>query len=1070
MDIFTMRCIAASVLILFFSLSLNAQTRTVTGVVKDQTGMPLKGVTVKIKGAKKNSITDETGKYAITVDKNTVLVFSFVGYSGKEIPVGESQSSVNAQLDALDVDLNDVVVVGYGTQKKINTTGAIETISHKALQNRPVTSASALLQGLAPSLVVSTPGGGNTPGSRPTIQIRGQGALSGITEPLVVIDGIPSSMTDFNALNPNVIESISILKDAAASAIYGARAPYGVLVVTTKMGKKNEKPVFAYNGNYGIDNPVRMPHTADSYTFALARNQAQLNGNLTPYFTDAALDIIQDNIKNPGKYSLTELNPTIAGGWGGAAGAYNNNDILDEWIRPAFRHQHDLSVKGGGENTSYFVSAAFVKQPGILNFIEDIDNFKRYNINGGLVAQINDRLKFSYRTRYALSSSIAPSGEFDLGRDRIYSFAYGAWPTIPIKYPTGEYSGISRISTSMDGGEIRAKSHRFDNILGLDLDIMKGWTAHVDGTWRVSLDDYQKLRKPVYETGPTGVVALIAGTESSMSKYTLMDNYGTLQGYTTYEHNINKHTFRIQVGAQVEEDNVRQLSGTARDLIVPDLAAVATATGTRTFNDAISTWATSGFFGRINYNFDEKYLFELNGRYDGSGRYSKDSRWGFFPSASVGWNMSNENFWKSIEPVVNRSKLRASYGTVGNQGNSAGYLHIPTMTVGNQAGWIINNERLPFVNTPGILNMERTWEKLTTFNIALELGLFNNRLSTEFDYFNRKSWDIIGPATPLPSVLGTTAPEVNNAEFVTKGWEFQMRWNDDINKRWNYSVGLNLGDNMSKVTKYNTTVNAFSGWYVGKEFGEVWGFTAERFLNKGDFEANGKTKIDQSVINAKWYPGDMKYEDLDGDGKITRGSQTIESSGDLRKIGNSTPRYRFGFNLALGYSFQNAGRVDVSAFFEGIGKRDLFMGSSFFYWGAASGGSAIETAVFQGKHLDFYRDENSNPRVLTELGQNTNAYFPRPYGNSGEGAKNFQTSTRYLMSGAYLRCKNLQVNYTLPNNWLNTVKVKNCSIYFSAENLFVVSELPAYIDPEFVNGGRMYPQQAVYSMGVNIGF
>lgn len=636
--------------------------------------------------------------------------------------------------------------------------------------------------------------------------------------------------------------------------------------------------------------------------------------------------------------------------------------------------------------------------------------------------------------------------------------------------PNGEYSNGPRISTSIGAGNALAKSHRLDNILALDADIVKGWTAHIDGTWRVAFDDNQRLRKPVYETRPSGASSLIPGTESSLTKFTQLETYWTLQGYTAYEHTISKHTFRAQVGVQAEEDNIRQLSGTAKDLFVPELPAIATAAGVRTFNDALSTWATAGLFGRVNYNFDEKYLLELNGRYDGSGRYSRDSRWGFFPSASVGWNMSSEKFWKSILPVVNRSKIRASYGTLGNQGNSAGYLHIPTMSVGSQAGWIINNERLPFVNTPGILNMMRTWEKYTTFDVGLELGFFGNRLTSEFDYFNRRSWDVIGPATPKPSVLGTGAPDVNNAEFVTNGWELQMRWNDIISKNWDYSVGLSLSDAMSHVTKYNTTINSFNGWYPGKEFDEIWGYTVDRFLNKGDFDAGGKLKWDQSRINANWYPGDVKYEDLDGDGKITPGSGTIENPGDLHKIGNSTPRYRFGVNLATGYSFPKAGRIDLSVFFEGIGKRDLFMSGNFFYWGGATGGSSVETSTFKGKHLDFYRDEDSNPRLLELLGENVNAYFPRPYGNSGEGGKNFQTSTRYLLSGAYMRLKNLQLTYTLPNNLLDRAKIKTCRIYFSGENLFVLSKLPSYIDPESVNNGKMYPQQAVYSMGINIGF
>ncbi|AOW09020.1 hypothetical protein EM308_05580 [Flavobacterium gilvum] len=1047
-----------------------AQSKTVTGIVKDHKGIPLPGVSVIEKESKNGVTTDYNGAFTIDVKQNATLIVKFIGFISREITVG-SKTELTIEMNEDVTSLNDVVVVGYGTQKKISMTGAVETITSKSFANRPVTSAVQLLQGASASLVVSTPAGGNTPGSRPTITIRGQAALTGgATEPLVVIDGIPASVDQFNTLNPNVIESISVLKDAASSAIYGARAPYGVLVVSTKMGKKNEKPVITYSGNSGIVFPVRTPHTADSYTFALARNQAQLNGLLAPYFNDAALDIIKDNIDHPGKYTEEQLTPPVNGAWPNVVQSYNNNDMMDVWLTPSIRQQHDLSVRGGGEKTSYFISTSFVNQPGNLNYIQDIDNFRRYNLNSGLVTEISDWLKLTYRTNYSLGMTIAPMGEFGTGRDRIYAFAYGAWPTTPIKYFTGEYSSLSRISTSIGGGDTRVSGHNLDNILGLDMKLGKGWTAHVDGDWRVAFNDTQTLRIPVYETGPTGAVTLLAGTESSLAKSNALSTYWTMQGWTTYERSLDKHTFSLQLGAQVEEANARSLSGNTRDLIDPELPAIAISTGTRNVNDAINTWATEGFFGRFIYDYDKKYLLQVTGRYDGSGRYSEDSRWGFFPSASAGWNISRENFWEKIAPVVNYTKLRASYGTTGNQGNSAGYLHIPTMSVGSQSPWIFNGARLPYVNTPGILNMERTWEKLTTLNLGIELGFFNNRLTSEFEYFNRESWDIIGPATPLPAVLGTGAPEVNNAAFVTKGFELSVKWADNITKDWNYSVGMTLGDNHSEVTKYNTTVNSLGGFYVGKQIGEIWGYTADRFLNAGDFGANGKTLIDQTQFNAKWYPGDMKYEDLNGDGKVNPGTTTLENMGDLRRIGNSTPRYYYGVNLATGYNMKNAGRLDLSIFIQGVGKRDVFMGSSYFYWGAATGGSSIETAVYQGKHLDFYRDEKSDPRVLSVLGQNVDAYFPRPYNNSGEGGKNFQTSTKYLLSGAYTRLKNVQLNYTLPQDILKSAKINNCSLYVSGENLFVVSDLPSYIDPEFVNGGRTYPETAVFSMGVNIGF
>lgn len=1046
------------------------QRKTVTGTILDINGDAIIGVNVIVKGAiGVGAITDIDGNFSLQVTESVVLLISYIGYTDMEIQT-KGKTKFNLVLKEDTQALDELVVIGYGTQKKANLTGSVEVVGADELKNRPVTSASALLQGQVVGMTFSTPSGGNAPGKTPIIQIRGQAALSGSTPPLVVIDGIPSDMNSFNSLNPNDIENVSVLKDAAASAIYGARAPYGVLMVTTKMGRRDEKAKITYSGNYALVKPVRMPSMADSYTFALSKNQAALNGRGTAPFSEDHLDIIQGNVLNPGKYTTEQLHPVLDDSqWG--LSSYNN-DFIDIWIKPSFRHQHDLSIRGGGETSSYFVSTAYVYQPGNLNFVEKEDNYSRFNINGGVEADISDWINVTYRSRYSYSDAKEPLVEHNGGRDRLYSFAYGAWPTGAIKNPDGTYSDGSRINTAINGGSKTRMQHRLDNILALDFNLAKGWTAHVDGSWRMSFYDNEDLGKPVYGAFPSGDLYQIGGTSSSLSKSTEVNQYWTIQGYSAYETTLKKHNIRIQVGAQGEENNYRKLSGNTTDLIVTDLPSIAISQGTRTLNDAMNDWATVGVFGRLNYNFDERYLLELNGRYDGSGRYSSNSRWGFFPSASAGWNLSNEKFWERIEPIVNYSKIKVSYGTLGNQGNSAGYLHVPTMSVGSQSDWIFNDGRLPYVKTPGILNMNRTWEKITTLNLALNLRFLENRLSTDFEYYNRRSWDIIGPATPKSGVLGVAAPAVNNTEFVTKGFELMVQWMDMITPNWSYKVGVNLADGKSEITEYLTTVNAIGDskkYYVGKEFGEIWGYQSTGLLNESDFAEDGKLHVSQSKICATWYPGDVKYEDLNGDGEITKGNSTVENSGDLRKIGNSTPRYRYGINLGTSYEFEKAGRLDLSLFFEGVAKRDMFMGNSYFFFGAPPAGweSSAARSVYQGKQLDFYRDDTTEPRLLEHLGTNTDSYFPRPY-DSSEGNKNFKTSTKYLLNGAYMRLKNLQVSYALPSDWLQNLKISNCRLYFSGENLFVISALPDYIDPEQVSGGRMYPQQAVYSFGVNI--
>ena len=479
-------------------------TFKVTGKVVDENGEEIIGASVLEKGTINGTVTDMDGNFELKVSgKEVILEVSYIGYS-KAIVKTKAGTITKVVLKEDTEVLDEVVVVAYGTQKKSNLTGSVDVVSSKEMENRPVTSASSMLQGKASSITFSTPAGGNAPGSAPTLQIRGQAALSETTPPLVVIDGIPSDMGAFNALNPNEIESISILKDAAASAVYGARAPYGVLLVTTKMGGRNEKAVVTYSGNYGIVNPINMPKTLDSYTFGVIRNQSYINARSQAPFTDEDLDIIRDNILNPGKYSLADLVSDSGNMWGKSL---VNTDWMNIMLKSSFRHQHDLSLKGGSEKSSYSVSIGYVYQPGILNFVEDMDNYSRFNINAAIESDVANWLKVTYRNRYSFAVTKEPVSEYAGGRQRMFDYAFGAWPTSPLQYPDGSYAGI--IATSMNGGMKKNMGHRLDNILAFDFKLAEGWTAHVDGTWRMNFSDYQTLLLPLYGTFPSGAIFAI---------------------------------------------------------------------------------------------------------------------------------------------------------------------------------------------------------------------------------------------------------------------------------------------------------------------------------------------------------------------------------------------------------------------------------------------------------------------------------------------------------------------------------------------------------------------------------
>jgi len=1039
------------------------------GKINDEQGKPMPGVTITNKTTGKTVVTNADGTFEIEANAGDMLEVSYMGYHTTQFKIKPNQNSINLNLAIEAVEQATIVVVGYGTQKKANLTGATEVISAKQLENRPAANITALLQGNSNGIKFSPPSGGFSPGAAQTMQIRGSAALSGTTPPLIVIDGVPTDVADFNTLNPDDVESITVLKDAAASAIYGSRAPYGVLMVTLKKGKRNQKPVFSYSGNYAVVKPINYPDPTDSYTFALAKNEAYINSKQSPYFNASQLATIKGNVEHPENYTLDQLVPLLSdGSWGWGDNGMANTNWFDVWLKNSERQSHELSVRGGTEKTSYFTSVGFLDQPGIFNYMAGHDNYKRFSLNGGFNTDVNDWIKFGFRTRYSMAKTLAPSQDMSL----LYGYMYGAYPVIPLKNPNGEFNQSSRVSPFLYGGNSRNDQHRLDNVLELDLNLAKGWDIHVDGTWRMYFQDFERLNSPFvynyYKDGRT-----LPGSEGAIAKTYNINNYWTAQGYTSYRTNINKHYFNVQAGMQAEEANNHGLSGSGQKMLIPDNYSINLSQTNKTTSDALSTWSTVGFFGRFNYNYDERYLFELNGRYDGSCRYAEDKRWGFFPSASAGWVMSKEKFWNKIEPIVNFAKIRTSLGTLGDQGNTANFLYIPTLTVSPNSSWIFGNATIPYVNTPGILNPEITWTKISTVDIGAELKFFNNRLSVEFDYFRRKSWDLLGPPSPVPSVLGTSAPQLNNSEFVTKGFESQLVWKDRISKNWDYDVRVSLSDASSTVTKYNVANKYVGQWYAGMRLGDIWGYNVNRLLNASDFKADGSLNIDQSQFSTTWEAGDVKYEDVNGDGKITAGDGTIANPGDQKIIANSTPRYDYSMNLNAGYTFNKGGRLDLSVLIQGIGKWMQVGNYSFYYWGMGSeSGNNSDVNVYTGaRQLDFYRDEKSSPELLAKLGTNTNAFFPRPY-VSGNGFKNFKASDRYLIDRAYLRVKNVQMSYTLPSNWLQAAKVKSCRVYFSGENLltFQKSSLPYYIDPEIPSGGRSYVQQVTYSFGVNLSF
>jgi len=550
------------------------------------------------------------------------------------------------------------------------------------------------------------------------------------------------------------------------------------------------------------------------------------------------------------------------------------------------------------------------------------------------------------------------------------------------------------------------------------------------------------------------------------------ENYGMFNATSTYDINIDDHYFKGLIGYEQELKNYAELSGSRSELISNTVPAIATGTGAIAVDDAMGHWSTQAVFGRINYNYKEKYLVELNARYNGSSRFQEGSRWGFFPSVSAGYNISRENFWEPLADAVNTFKLRGSYGSLGNQG-VPNYLYLSNMTIDpTYQKWTFGGSSLPMVAyAPESTSTNLTWETVTTLNMGLDAGFLNNRLTSTFDWFKRDVVDMFGPAEIRPSVLGSSVAQENNAAASTKGFELSLEWRDKISSDFSYNVRLTFGDSKTKITKYineegsigswyNTYFERYS-WYEGKEVGEIWGYTTD-----GIIQDEGEDIPNQSEFYSTWGPGDIKYADLDGNDTISGGSYTLTDHGDLSIIGNSQPRYNY--SISAGFNWKS---IDFNMFWQGVGKRDMIVPfnarNGVAFWGLThdnSGSTAFE------QHTDFWRPADDQ----SILGPNTNGYYPKPY-FSGESYKNRVAQSRYLLNAAYVRLKNIQIGYTLPKELTQRASIEKVRFYFSGENMLTITKLTKLLDPEtsIASGarvGQIYPLSKTVSFGINLTF
>lgn len=1038
-----------------------AQQRSVSGRVTDSSNQPLPGVTVVLKGTTQGTVTNADGNYTLTnIPDDATLVFSFVGMRTQEVVVG-NQTNIDISMLEDVIGMEEVIVVGYGTQKKINLTGSVDMVTQEQIKERPVTNISEALQGVSPNLNISHTGYSSEPGGKMTVNIRGTGSLTGDDSPYILVDGIPM---DLNSINPSDIESITVLKDAAASAIYGARAPYGVILITTKEGTRDGSINIEYSNNISFSDPLGLPHMSNALNYVSAHDQASINAGLGPNFTEFNYDRIRQYMAGEIEEE-TWLLPNGAD-WAGngiwsIAGNGNNDWMYIYYDSMVPRQKHDVSVRGGGNNNAFFISAGYLDQPDELRYGDQF--YKRYNVTANLDAKPTDWLTFALSSKYIKENSQFFMTTQGWNRSTMYHNFARTNVFRPLYLPNGEFSNISYIPM-LNGGKENQFGSEYILSLSSTIELIKNWQTKISYNYKINDQRINRNSETVYGTNPNGDQYVIAYPISNYATDFNNNAYNMFNIVSSYFKDINDHYFYILGGFENELNKYNRLWGNKNNILTPNVPSISTSTGEYYLGDNKTHWATQGFFGRFNYNYKEKYLLEANVRYDGSSKFEEKRRWGFFPSFSVGYNISRENFWEAIEPFVTSLKLRGSWGSLGNQ-NVPNYLYLSTLGIGTNLGWIIGNERPNYTTAPGLVSANLTWETSTTTNVGIDASFIKGKLGATLDLYNRLTTNMFGPSEALPIVLGTSVPRTNNATLETRGFELVLSWKDNISTEFSYNIKAYISDNISTVKEYHNPTKTLSTWYEGANLGEIWGLQTVG-IYQTDAEANNGP--DQSLFYPRWGAGDIQYKDMNGDNKITRGDWTADNSGDYSVIGNNRPRFNSGLSASLTWK-----SFDFNMFWQGVLKRDYAFGQNDMTFFGFNGHQWWGMNMFEkgdDSTLDYWRPDNET----NVLGPNTDAYYPKPY-LSQEDYKNKQIQTRYMQNASYFRLKNISIGYSIPNNFLERTPIKNARIYISGENLITITSLTKLIDPEALTNigwgvGKVHPLRKVYAFGVNVNF
>ena len=1021
------------------------QSSTIRGKVIDTNGDPVIGANIVEKGTTNGTTTDVEGNFSINAKSGSTLVITFIGYVREEVKANAGRR-MEIILQEDSETLEEVVVVGYGTMKKADLTGSVATVGSEVIEDRPLTNLGAGLQGAIANLNITSSSG--APGTGSSFNIRGTTNLSG-GGPLVLVDGIEM---DPNLINPQDVKDVTVLKDAASASIYGARAAFGVILITTKTGFVSQKPVVSLSANYSINVPTVHANYMNSMEYTQWMNDANTTSNGSNYFDDITMEHVRNYYNDPVNNLPVLHHPDDAASKYRYCGNTDWYEALNKKSYPM--QQYNISVQGGSETAKYMTSAGMFQQDGISKWTDE--DYKRFNVLQHVNYKVNNWLQVGLRATLSMvKMNTGPQNKY--GSNSLGATIPGdSRPLMPVYHPDGHFAGYcgdgyftNQAALLSQGGSAEMRNNNMYATAFAKLNPFEGLEINFDYTYNYYNYSFKNhVREYIDYDADGNQGSIFPHTSPNQVSYNKRESqYDVFNAYATYKKKINKvHALEGMIGFNQENATYKGVGLSRNNLIANDIPFLNLATGDRSTSDYMNQWAIRGAFFRLFYAYDDKYLVQVNGRYDGSSRFPKDDRFAFFPTFSLGWRLSQEKFWKPIAHIVNDFKIRGSYGALGNQvllqgGNDMYYPYISTYTTG-EVGYLFSGEKQMGVYAPGLVSDQLTWETVKQWDLGFNFSMFDSKLTGEFDYYVRTTEDMLTKSKTLPSILGVSEPQMNAADLRTSGWEVALTWKSALQNGLAYSATLSLSDYQAEITKYdNPTKNLSDNYYEGKKLGEIWGFVTDG-LFQSDEEASSWNQ--SKIVGYTQYAGDIKFADLNGDGEVTRGENTVNNSGDLKIIGNETPRYNFGIRGTAEYK-----GFDFTLFFQGTMKRDIIPSKTFYLSHYTS-----EWSVPQKMNYDYWREDNRD------------AFFPRARMN---GSAVNENQTRFMLNGAYIRCKQFALGYTIPKYITEKAKISKLRVYFNADNLFEFSGMPDTFDPELATVNA-YPFIRSFSFGANLTF